>query len=1035
MPLRDMQVTIASIDFETYSEAGFIWNLERNKWDCPPGASKKGLQVVGASVYVEHPSFQVLTLSYDLGGGIKRWRPGSPPPIDLLMHVQQGGMISGWNAAGFELKVWRHLTARYHWPPLRLEQVVDTMAHSRAYALPGKLEKAAEVLSLKEQKDAAGDRLIKMFAMPRNPTKANVELRITPADEPEEFGRFEAYCDQDVRTEQEVAKYVPPLTPEGREDWLCDRRINDRGVQVDIEGVDNCIAIINQAHERYNAELATLTHGTVERASEIQKLIGWLGAQGVHTNSLDEEAVDAILKQELPPAARRALEIRQAIGSASVKKVFAMRNMTSADGRLRDLFLFHGARTGRPTGSGPQPTNLPNSAGAYAMECEGCGKHYNAAGKHDCPWCGGSVGWAHKIEWNAACAEDALESFKSRSMDFVEYVWGDAMAAVSNSLRGLFIAAPGHDLICSDYSSIEAVGLAMLAGEQWRIDVFRTHGKIYEMSASQTTGVPFEEILEYKKATGQHHKVRKLGKVQELALGYQGWIGSMVAFGADEFLSEEEMKTAILAWRDASPSIVRLWGGQRWEGKTCYYGVEGAFVQAILYPGHPFETHGMRFQIRGDALYLRLLSGRELTYHRPRLRGSDRRPGTYSISYKGWNSNPKNGPIGWIRMDTWGGRLVENCIAEGTLVFTLRGWFPIEQVRDSDQIYDGLDFVQHGGLLFKSVQPCVAIDGVWMTEDHEVLTDDGWCAAKTIPKPYRPEIWNAFSINSRKSSKPKAPLGFFVRLWKALREAWGRCDENHKGGTNPKLRLFSQSIHGRKKAYSRYEQAPGVLGVAVNERPVPIVNASSLEKLWRSGNLSVQALEKFLREFLGRYGANLLRWNRSRPNQQRGELRTQELPLDRPASKHNEPENFDPPCGCSYAVEKDRHLPFDALLPTGKRLGSEGSGAQTRLYKPVFDIVGCGPRRRFVVLGDTGPFIVHNCNQAQCRDIQWHGVKNLEKRGYPIVLHVYDEDVAEVPEGFGSVEELEAIMEELPPWAADWPIKANGGWRGKRYRK
>ena len=404
------------------------------------------------------------------------------------------------------------------------------------------------------------------------------------------------------------------------------------------------------------------------------------------------------------------------------------------DAGPRSRFTVNGRIVHNCTGSGPQPTNLPNSAGAFAMECEGCDKHYGTA-LATCPWCGTSATLAHKIEWSAECAEDALESFKPRSLDWVEYVWGDAMAAVSNSLRALFVAAPGHDLICSDYSSIEAVGLAMLAGEQWRIDVFRTHGKIYETSASKTLGIPLEEVLAYKKETGNHHPARKKGKYYELSLGYQGWLGAIRAFGGGEGQSDEEVKADILAWRAASPAIVELWGGQERNWKPEFYGVEGAFIQAILNPGRVFKTHGMGFQMRGDVLFLRLLSGRELTYHRPRLAPSTRRPGTYSISYEGWNSNPKNGPMGWYRMETWGGRLVENC------------------------------------------------------------------------------------------------------------------------------------------------------------------------------------------------------------------------------------------------------------------------------------------------------------NQAQCRDIQWHGVQALERAGYPIVLHVYDEDVAEVPEGVGSVEELERIMGDLPEWCADWPIKAQGGWRRKRYGK
>lgn len=748
---------IANIDFETYSEAGFVWNAETNKWSALPGAAqgKKGLPVVGSSVYVEHPTFEILTLSYDLkdGAGIRRWKPFDAPPVALFLHIKNGGLVSGWNSGGFEVKVWAWCVKHMCWPAIPSAQWRDSMANARAHSLPGALVKAAEVLGCAEQKDKEGKRLLDKFSIPRNPTKTNAALRIRPQDDPADAELLYAYCDQDVRTEQSVGFQIPDLPPSELAIWQCDRAINDRGVQMDVAGIRNCIAVINQAHARYNAELAALTGGTVSKASELQRLIGWLGYAGVHTDSLDEDHLAELLdRDDLPPHARRALEIRAAIGSASVKKVFAMLNQVSADGRLRDLFTYYGARTGRVTGGGPQPTNLPNSAGVYARACESCERHYGAH-LHACPWCGASADVSHKVEWGIESAEWALEAIATQSLDFVEYVWGDAMLAVSGSLRALFIAAFGKELLCSDYSSIEAVVVAELAGEEWRRKVFDTHGKIYEMSAAKISGVPFEDFMVHAGYTpeqlahpewwtlkpandGSHHPLRKkIGKVAELALGYQGWIGSMLAFGADEFMSEGEMKDAILAWRGASPAIVEFWGGQQRDYKTEYYGVEGMAVQAILYPGGVFEYRGHQFQVRGDAMYLRLVSGRELTYHRPRLSASTKRSGTYAISYEGWNSNPKNGAIGWIRMDTWGGRLVENIV------------------------------------------------------------------------------------------------------------------------------------------------------------------------------------------------------------------------------------------------------------------------------------------------------------QATARDIQWHGILNLEKAGYPIVLHVYDEDIAEVPEGFGSVEEFEAIMAIMPPWAAGWPIRAKGGWRGKRYRK
>lgn len=364
----------------------------------------------------------------------------------------------------------------------------------------------------------------------------------------------------------------------------------------------------------------------------------------------------------MTPAAHEALTIRAAIGSAAVKKTYAMRNQCAPDGRLHDLFSYHAARTGRATGNGPQPTNLPNH-GPDVLRCS-CGRHYGPM-LSACPWCGlptlPGYSTPGALEWNADATADALEVISTRSLAALIYFFGEGLPVISACLRGLFVAAPGHDLICSDYSSIEAVVLAEIAGETWRREVFQTHGRIYEISAAKITGIPFDEAV--------RHPKRKLGKVAELASGYQGWIGGWKAFGADEFLSDEEIKQAILAWRAASPAIVELWGGQERNRKPERYGCEGMAISAVQYPGAPQHVmrmdgsySGITFQSQDDVLYCRLPSGRCLTYHRPKLRESDRRPGTLAMSYEGQNTNPKNGPVGWIRMDTWGGRLVENIV-------------------------------------------------------------------------------------------------------------------------------------------------------------------------------------------------------------------------------------------------------------------------------------------------------------------------------------------------------------------------------------
>lgn len=661
---------LPDFDFETYSEAGYQWDEAAGKWRSLDGygAQSKGLPAVGAAVYSESLTCEVLSLAYDLkdGAGRRHWRPGQLPPLDLFRHIAAGGLLEAWNA-GFESWIWDNVCRpRMGWPPLPREQLRCAMAKARAFALPGGLDNAGAVVGASQQKDPEGTRLLRKFTMPRTPTKADPRRRIRPEEDAVDGPKLYAYNVQDIRAEAEVSSLVPDLSAEELENWQLDQRINRRGVQVDRDAVENCLAIIEQAFARYNAELREITGGI--EASKVQQLQGWLAGRSVYLDSMDEEAIDAaLLRPDLPPDARRALEIRQTIGSAAVKKLYGMRHRSTRAGRLHDLFLYHATRTGRTTGEGVQPTNMPNS-GPEVRKCADatCGRHYGAM-LDACPHCAAPA-WASGVEeWGPDAVETALAVISFRSLDYVEMVFGagQALAVVSACLRGLFIAADGHELICSDYSAIEAVGLAAIAGEEWRLEVFRTHGKIYEMSAAKITGIPFEEFLRHKSETGQHHPMRKkVGKVAELASGYQGWVGAWKAFDAPG--TDEEIKAAILAWRAASPAIVELWGGQfrgrPWDAdyRPELYGLEGMAVAALTNPGRWFEYRGIGYFYQGAALYCRLLSGRLLTYHRPRLDPSPR--GGWEISFEGWNTNPNNGPKGWIRIKTWGGRLTENVI-------------------------------------------------------------------------------------------------------------------------------------------------------------------------------------------------------------------------------------------------------------------------------------------------------------------------------------------------------------------------------------
>lgn len=658
-------------DFETYSEAGFVWNAGRRKWESPAGAAagKKGLPVVGAAAYAQHPSTEVLCLAYDLKDGTGRhfWHPGMPPPQPLLDFVARGGEVEGWNVA-FEWWIWNEVCVRrYGWPPLAQEQTYDAMAKARAFALPGSLGKVSDVLALSRKKDPGGDRLLKKFSMPRNPTKADGRLRIVPNfDDPADGDaqRLKAYNLRDIEAEFEASWRIPDLQPLELQVWRTDQRINRRGMATDLPAIDGAIRIIGQASEQYGRELKELA-GCYP--TELQRLRGWLGAQGLHLETMDEDAIEAaLLDPSIPAPCRRALEIRQAVGSASVKKVFAMRNQVARGGRLHDLYTYHGAHTGRPTGNGPQPTNLPRS-GPDCWECAHCGHHHNTPGAA-CPWCFTPFDRsAKRKEWSPEAMEDAITIATTGSLPAMEWFFGDAMHALAGTLRGLFVAPPGCDYISSDFSAIEGVVTAALANEQWRLDVFRSHGMIYEMSAAKIIGEPFEAFIEYKKVHKKHHPARQgVGKVAELALGFGGWINAMKAFGAGKYLpTDEKIKETILAWREASPAVVHLWGSQR-NGLT---GLEGGIIQALRHPGQIVPVHrldggltGVSYTYADDVLYAILPSGRHLTYHRPRIRSTGDSWRGDQVSYEGWNTNPKNGLPGWIRKDIYGGRATENVV-------------------------------------------------------------------------------------------------------------------------------------------------------------------------------------------------------------------------------------------------------------------------------------------------------------------------------------------------------------------------------------
>ncbi len=649
---RGHSTVMPDMDFETYSEAGYTWDPKKRKWKGTI-KGKPGLPGVGAPKYAEHPTTRVLSFAYDFkdGRGWHFWVPGNPPPEELFTHLRDGGRMEAWNSS-FEWYIWNWVCVRlYGWPPLRLDSLRCAMSKSRGWSMPGKLEKAAKVLNCPVQKDADGAAVMRRLSVPRSPTKGDPSLFYSPEVHPEEFTKLYSYNVDDIRAEGSASQMLPDLIDSELEVWKIDQRINTRGVAVDAEYIELCIGIIKQARNRYNSELTIITRGEITTVDKLDAIRAWLGRNGVHMPSIDADHVEEALKygDKLPPKCRRVLEIRASLGARSVMKLFSLSRMKNNDNRMRDLFAYFGAdRTGRFAGRGPQPQNFPNS-GPPVVKCLGCGAiHWS--GLPACPVCRGTSN--KKTDWCLRAVGAALACIKTQNLDFVEAMWGDATALVAGCLRGLFCAAPGKDLICSDYSAIEAVVLAILAGEQWRIDVFNTHGMIYEMSASQISGIPFEEFVRHKKETGDHHPLRKkIGKVAELASGYQGWVGAWKAFGADEFMKDDdEIGDNCRAWREASPMICKLWKQ-----------LEKLSILATETPGVVHRYRLISMCVLSDVLYIKIPSGRCLTYHRPRVEMKDKYGKLVkALTYEGWNADYKKGPVGWMRLDTYGGKLTEN---------------------------------------------------------------------------------------------------------------------------------------------------------------------------------------------------------------------------------------------------------------------------------------------------------------------------------------------------------------------------------------
>jgi DNA polymerase len=596
------------LDFETYSESGYYFDFKTGKMGSPPGTPKSGLSLIGAYTYAAHPSTNILCAAYGTTfDDIKLWKPNDPEmPEPLLEAVQSGKLIYAMNSF-FEWCIWNLVAVRrYGWPLLALSQTRDTAAMARAWSLPGSLEKSTAILFGETVKDTQGAKIMKKLSVPQNISRSNKHF-LPDLDDSKSWKLLYDYCIQDVHAEMMVHNNVPSLSSSELEVWKLDQQINARGIAIDIKTVCAAIRIVEEGKIRAGHLLAELTKNAITSVSQATAICQWINKNSglkKRLKSLRPEIINEYLKTPaLSETIRLILDIRLNYGGNSTSKLYAMLYRAQPDDRVRGAFQYCGAqRTRRWAGRGVQTQNMPRGS-ISLTRCDKCSSLYGANNKGVC-LCGGNI---KSTEWGVTSINAVIPAIQTGDYDLVESKWGNPVKLVAACLRSMLVAGPGKELISSDFSAIEAVVMACLAGENWVIETFFGDGKLYERTATKITGESEDIIIEYKKIYGKHHPQRRLGKIAALASQYQGARGAWLKFGADNFLSMSEIDKGVQAWRRANPAIVNFWNA-----------VEEAAFNALYLPDRWWPVIGcasdIEFRKQNRALYCRLPNKEWLTY-------------------------------------------------------------------------------------------------------------------------------------------------------------------------------------------------------------------------------------------------------------------------------------------------------------------------------------------------------------------------------------------------------------------------------------
>lgn len=1009
----------------------------------------------GTCAYAEAAEILLFTFAVD-DGPVAAWdlTAGEPMPFDLEQMLRDPEVEIVFQNSFFDRTVFRLATNTL--PLLQrvgsdIPRWRDTMVQALAHSLPGGLEKLGDVLRVDQDKRKleVGKQLVRLFCIP--PAKNLKRGRATRETHPVEWQQFVEYAKNDIEAMRVIHKKCPRWNYQGEELalWHLDQKINDRGVCVDLELATAAIETVKKEQARlksitqgmtgYDAEAGT----GVESATKRDKLLMYLLEEyGVVLPDLKKDTLERRIDDpDLPIELRNLLAIRLMASTSSTSKYQAVARGASSDGRLRGLLQFNGAsRTGRWAGRLFQPQNLMRPD----MEQE-------------------------EIDLG-------VEAIKAGSADLV---FENVMRVCANAMRGIIVAPPGKKLVVGDLANIEGRMAAWLTGENWKLKAFAEYDTLKRDDAGNLipTGKkkdpwvrcgPDLYKLAYAKAFNIDHEdvegdQRQIGKVMELMLQYEGGVGAFITGAATYGIDLDEMAEAALPavpadvrfesegfydwtvkqkrstfglpretfiacdalkrlWRYAHPSISSYWGE-----------LKDAVISAINRPGQSFNCRRLVIRRDGPWLKIRLPSGRFLCYPSPQVDDKG------VISYMGVNQYSRQ----WGRIKTYGGKIFENCIAENTPVLTHRGWVPIQEVRATDRVWDGVEWVSQGGCVYKGKQFVIEVYRTIMTADHLVLTTEGWRRASSCEGYNRAPCRLPDGYEIPRQRRYKIAVGGGLPMRQGRYPARHRASEAAEARHQVVLRMHAQGIGIRERHETRHVEPPRLLGVAVDARPMPLANTPCLGQLRRAWHQGVRKVGGFL-GLLGGYGADVSAWLHARTTRQLEGLFPLKLRVAHSAgasqqhTAHGFPGHTSRPDAAHRGGAVLRGAAQHTGIPAGPRLDDrEGAHDEAGLHQSrVYDLLNCGPRNRFVVRDSDGaPLVVHNCTQAAARDVLANGMVLSENNGYEVVLSVHDELITEAPDTEEySTEGLCALMATVPEWAEGIPL-SSAGFSGYRYKK